>query len=166
MSHNTRFRVAPGPPRPPVCPAGAVFAADSAAAITQMRTAAGGQPAAEALTAVSVLHIAAAIARTTAAGDALILSCVPQGSGPISRQLRDQAFDLTDAPPAAVVEPWAIRSSCIRDLPASESRSVLFKRLALQHIGRALGPATDHEATVLRLARAAALRRISLEGRR
>ena len=144
----------------------AVLAADSEAAITQIRTVTDGQAAAEALAAVSVLHIAAAIARTTAAGNALTLSCVPQGSGPISRQLCDQAFDLADTSPASVIESWDVRTGCIRDLPTPGSPSVLFKRLARQHIGRAFGPAAEHEATVLRLARAAALRRISLDGRR
>lgn len=144
----------------------AVFAADSAAAITQIRTAADSQVAAEALAAVSVLHIATAVSGTTAAGNALTLSCLSQGYGPISRQLRDQAFDLNDRPPAAVIEPWDIRASCIRDLTAPGDPAALFMRLTHQHISRALGPTPEHKTTVLRLARAAALRRVSLENRR
>jgi lantibiotic biosynthesis protein len=144
----------------------AVLCADSAAAISQIRTATVGQTAAEALAAVSVLHIATAITGTTAAGDALILSCVPQGSGPLSRQLREEAFDVSDRPPTAVIEPWDVRASCIRDLPALASSSALFKRLTRQHISRALGAAPEYEPTAFRLARAAALRRISLDGRR
>lgn len=122
----------------------AVFAADSAAAIAQVRTAADGQ----------------------VAGDVLVLSCVPQGSGPVSRQLRDQTFDVSDRPPAAVITPWDVRASRTRDLTAPGDPAVLFTRLTRQHISRALGQAPEHEATVLRLARAAALRRISRDGRR
>lgn len=156
-----------GPPRRGLGPAQfpEILVADSAAAIAQIRAAAVGHAPAEALAAVSVLHIATAITGTASAGNALILSCVPQRSGPVARQLRDQAFELTDRPPAVLIKSWELRTLAIHALLAHGNPSTLFKRLAHQHITRALGPSREHEATVLRLARAAALRRIALDGR-
>ncbi len=108
---------------------------------------------------MSVLHIATAIAGTGTAGDALIVSSVPHSPGPVPRLLRDQAFNLTDQPPAEVTESWAARTGHIRNLPTPNGPDLLFKTLMHQHIhaprGRTQGLLEGRAGTALALQTAA-----------
>ncbi|MFI0722068.1 lantibiotic dehydratase [Streptomyces sp. NPDC021224] len=150
-----------------------VFAADSAAALAQIRLAEQpGSPGGQALAAAAVLDLAQHLAPSRVEGREWVVQQLPRATGRLDRRLRDEALDL--ASPAgrgalagqaggdAVFRAWSDRAAalaayraCLGDAdPLRAARS-----LAHQHHVRALGADPAAEAVTLRLARAAALSR-------
>ncbi|MYY10137.1 lantibiotic dehydratase [Streptomyces sp. SID4919] len=146
----------------------AVFAADSAAAVTQIHAALGGTDA-QALAAAGLVDLATRFASTTEEGLHWLVQELPQGKGPLNRALRDRAFEFADgftSSPVpgteAVAEAWRRRTAALTTFREELSvqrdpLTVLGSLLHLHHV-RALGIGSDRERVTERLARACALR--------
>lgn len=146
-----------------------VFAADSAAAIAQIRAADDGvNP--QALAALGYLDVAGALAGDTDTGMAWLLDQLPQQHGRLDPTLRDQTLLLADAngqltntnAGAAVAAAWAARDTALAAYREAlreqrEPISVLWPLLHIHH-SRALGVDPDLEKVTGRLARALVLR--------
>ncbi|WP_326687247.1 MULTISPECIES: lantibiotic dehydratase [unclassified Streptomyces] len=148
-----------------------LFAADSAAAIAQIRLAAHADaPALHSLAAASVLDLARLLAPTADRGMRWLIKHVPHEHGRLDRGLRDEVLHLAVAGPDSVrrlgggelAQKWAARARAVREYrkvlakqrdPLSVARSLFH-----QHHVRAMGVGPDAETTTLRLARTAALR--------
>ncbi|WP_256804915.1 lantibiotic dehydratase [Frankia sp. ACN10a] len=165
---------------PALIAAEAVFAADSAAAIAQLATAAPGDgPHPQALTAASFIDLATAFLGSRDHGLRWLVEHVPhQGAPPLPRDLRGQIMalaDPADAPaamralPAAekLTQAWGRRRHAVQTYRYHVTRSeglpddpgpdrVLTALLHLHH-ARVIGTDPGSERTCLRLARAAAL---------
>lgn len=149
-----------------------VFAADSAAALAQIRFT--GQTDAvtrQALSAVSALDLVQHLAPSEAEGTDWLVQRLPQTKGRLDPRLRDQVLDLTspggrDALGVlpggdAVTRTWQARAAALDAYqlrlagadPLRAARSLLH-----QHHVRALGVDPTAEALTLRLVRTAALR--------
>ncbi len=150
-----------------------VFAADSAAALAQIRfTGNADALSPQALAAASALDLVQHLAPSEAQGTDWLAREVPQGAGRLDPRLRDQVLDLTspggrDALSVlpggqAITMAWQTRAAALDAYrlrlagadPLRAARSLLH----LHHV-RALGVDPTAEALTLRLARAAALRR-------
>lgn len=153
-----------------------VFAADTAAAIAQIAMAQAAGVAAQAVAAASMTHLAAAFASGTAAGYRTLVRRAKRRSGPVDAVVRDAAFRLAD--PAAgfaavralpggdaVAAAWQRRADALaayhRLLAQQRDPADLVTTLLHGHHVRAFGPDPEHEATTIRLARAAALRNLA-----
>ncbi|TFE24661.1 lantibiotic dehydratase [Frankia sp. B2] len=146
-----------------------VFAADSTAALAQIRAARGGPPS-QALAAASFLNLATALAGDAAAGREWLLAMVPQSRGRLDPELRRQTVALAEdlGPLAqtsaghAVMTAWRHRATALADYAAAAhaqrtQASVLGPLLHLHHL-RVVGAGTEAERITGRLARALALR--------
>ncbi|MFD9817424.1 lantibiotic dehydratase [Streptomyces violascens] len=154
-----------------------LFAADSAAALAQIRLAATGVVTPQALTAASLVDLTAALAGTAEHGMKWLLENVPQSRGRLEKNLRDQILDLTaleePSPLAALpggadtAVAWQTRTTAVhayREALAGQRHPLTVVRSLLhQHHIRALDVDPRIEALVLRLARAAALRRFPIK---
>jgi thiopeptide-type bacteriocin biosynthesis protein len=149
------------------------FAADSAAALTQIELATGTGTPPQAVTAASLVDLAASYTDTPAHGLQWLIDHIPQAHGMLDRSLRDTTLRLADpaddwatlrAQPggANVIAAWQRRRTA---LPAYRTQlaqqrdphPVLRSLLHMHHI-RALGVDPDRERVSHRLARAVALR--------
>ncbi|GAA2657639.1 lantibiotic dehydratase [Streptomyces lunalinharesii] len=150
----------------------AVFAADSAAALAQIRFVAHHDAlAAEALTAASLLNLATHLAPTADAGLNWLITHLPHEQGALDRTLREQTLAATEpgalqpfsktAHGAAVNETWESRAASLaayrRALVGQRDPLTVLRSLLHTHHIRALGPDSKAEALTLRLARTAAL---------
>lgn len=155
-----------------------VWAADTAAAVAQLATASDGVPG-QALAAASMARIAAVFAPDPAAGYRALIRCLDQGSGPLDRDLRDLACDLTDpaggpralaAVPGGdtVAQAWADRDAALaayhEQLAAQRDPSTVLRTLLHEHHMRAVGLDPTFEKQTGRFARAAALRQLGKAG--
>ncbi|AXG82802.1 lantibiotic dehydratase [Streptomyces paludis] len=149
-----------------------VFAADSAAALAQIRLVETGAVAPQALAAASVVGLTAALAGSADQGGKWLIENVPRGGGHLDRELCDQArglaapggWSLLASLPAGgtVSQAWQARDVAVRSyreaLAGQQGEPLTVVRSLLhQHHVRALGVGPRAEAVTLRLARAAAL---------
>ncbi len=149
-----------------------VFAADSAAALAQIRYVAHDDALApEALTAASLLNLATHLAPTTDTGLHWLITHLPQEHGPLDRALREQTLTATQpgatfpftttAHGTSVTVAWEARAAALAAYRSTlvgqrDPLTVLRSLLHAHHI-RALGPDPKAEALTLRLARTSAL---------
>ncbi|MEU5992847.1 lantibiotic dehydratase [Spirillospora sp. NPDC047418] len=153
-----------------------VFAADTTAAIAQIKLADSTGITGQAVAAASMAHLAAAFAPDPLSGYRTLTNCLKQGVGPLDPGSRDQALRLGDAVSGfaavralpggdAVTSAWQARSRA-----AAVYYSILkgqrdlvepLKTLLHEHHVRALGLDPAHEAATGRLARAVALRNLA-----
>lgn len=152
-----------------------VFAADSAAALAQLRAAAAGEIPKQVLCAVSVIDLAASFLSDPDQAMTWLAEHLPQGRGPLEASSRDQTLELAAGGYEAlrsvpggtrVADAWEHRASALavyRDRLAAERDPVTVMRSLLhQHHVRALGVDPTSEAVTHRLARAHALRTTAL----
>lgn len=149
-----------------------VFAADSAAALAQIRfTSQSDTVTPQALAAASLLDLAHHLAPSEAQGTDWLIQRLPQTTGRLDRRLRDQVLDLASpggqvalgvlAGGDAVTRAWQDRAAALDAYrlhlagadPLRAARSLLH-----QHHVRTLGADPTAEALTLRLVRTAALR--------
>ncbi|GAA2225249.1 lantibiotic dehydratase [Streptomyces amakusaensis] len=157
---------------PALAAAHRLFAADSAAALAQIRlTDQNPNHSPQALAAASILDLVRHIAPTLEEGEDWLIEQTPQGSGRLDRHLCEQTLDLATLRERAartafpggtgVAEAWATRATAVRDYrrALTDQRAPLTtaRLLIHQHHARTLGPDPTTEATTLRLARTAAL---------
>jgi len=158
-----------------------VFAADTTAAITQLRVADQAGISSQALAAASMAQLAAGFATDPASGYRTLLTCLRQHTEPADRTLSDQARDLTDptdefrslrALPGgdAVAAAWQTRHEALRAyhdslLPQRDPAGVL-RTLLHEHHVRAVGVDPEFERKTGHLARAAAMRCLARTGAR
>jgi thiopeptide-type bacteriocin biosynthesis protein len=157
-----------------------VFAADSVAALAQIRLAVRTGLPPEAVTAAGLVDLAASYAETPAAGLHWLIDQLPQEQGKLDQKLRDAALRLADprddwatlrGEPGGqdVVLAWQQRRAVLIAYRTQLARqrdadTVLRSLLHLHHV-RAVGVAPDRERVGHRLARAAALRQIAHDRR-
>lgn len=152
----------------------ALFAADSAAVLTQLTAlSASGGPHPQALTAASLVDLAGAVTGSTTMGLRWLVDHPELATaGPMRvREIRQQTLDLAGGQSlhrlpggAAIAAAWAVRSRAAAryaaSLRATDSRlspeSVLTSLLHMHHI-RALGIDAEAEGMTHKLARSAAL---------
>ncbi|WP_301176033.1 lantibiotic dehydratase [Actinomadura geliboluensis] len=154
-----------------------VFAADTAAAITQITLADSTGIPGEAIAAASMAHLAAAFAHSPRSGYRALTRCLEQSTGPLDPSSRAQALRLGDAQSGfafvrtlpggdAVASAWQARSRAAtayhRVLKGQCDPVDLLKTLLHEHHVRALGVDPTHEAITGRLARAVALRNLAI----
>ncbi|GAB3450078.1 lantibiotic dehydratase [Streptomonospora sediminis] len=150
-----------------------VFAADTRAALAQIRMAAivGSDPAA--LAAASMVALVCDLAPNPDAGLRWLVSDLPYTPGSVERHQRDQTLELADPygtysgltkrrGGTEVAQAWHQRAETLavyraQIVPERKPLRLLPSLLHLHH-RRAVNPHPDHEAVVLRLARACALR--------
>jgi thiopeptide-type bacteriocin biosynthesis protein len=147
-----------------------VFAADSAAAVAQIRAAAVNRVNPQALAALGFLDVAAGLAGDRHTGMSWLLDELPQHHGPLDRTLRDQTLRLGDMPSPltgtsagqAVSAAWVARADALATYrqALAEQREPVSVLAALLHIhhSRAVGVDPDMEKVTGRLARALVLR--------
>lgn len=156
------------------------FAADSAAALAQIRLAVRTGLPPEAVTAASLVDLAIAYGETPAEGLHWLIDHLPQERGKLDQKLRDAALRLADprdewaalrGEPGGqdVTLAWQRRRAVLVAYRTQLARqgnpyTVLRSLLHLHHV-RAVGVAPDRERVGHRLARAAALRQTA-HGRR
>lgn len=158
-----------------------VFAADTLAAIAQLRMAEQTGITAEALAAASMAQLAAAFGPDPVAGYERLLRLVDRGGEPIDRALSDIARRLADpsddflhlrtlAGGDEVAAAWAARDAALRiyhdRLVPHRDPATLLRTLLHEHHVRAVGIDPDVERDTYRLARAAALRCLAAAGAR
>lgn len=166
---------------PAVQAAEEVFAADTAAAITQLRTAEQAGIPAQALAAASMARLAAAFAPDHETGYRALLACLHGATTPAERTLTDVARQLAEPTgdyrnlrtmPGgdAVADAWQARDvallayhDCL--LPQRDPTSVL-RTLLHEHHMRAVGVDPDFERKTNHAARAAAMRCLAQAGAR
>ncbi|MFW5421056.1 lantibiotic dehydratase [Nocardiopsis sp. CNT-189] len=140
-----------------------VFAADSAAAITQIRTAQGGSSQGRALAAAGMVAIAEALAPTPEQGRRWLTEDFSDLRAPVARTEREHARHLL-APGSAARDTrsglgraWEQRREALaryrEHLSAQRDPRTVLRSLLHQHHRRALGPDPDRERSLLRLAR-------------
>ncbi|WP_344282841.1 lantibiotic dehydratase [Streptomyces hebeiensis] len=149
-----------------------VFAADSAAALAQIRLAERADAfAPQALAAASALRLVTSLAPDTAAAEEWLVRNLPQGQGRLDRALRDQVLELATPNGASALTPlpggpllteaWRARAAAVdtyRNTLAGERDPLDVARSLLhQHHVRALGVDPRTEETTLRLVRTVAL---------
>jgi thiopeptide-type bacteriocin biosynthesis protein len=158
-----------------------VFAADTRAAIAQIRAASAAIPG-QALAAASMLHLATAFAPDPVAGCRDLLRVAPRsGTTPTDRALREVTVGLSDPDtgPAllddtplgqAVQDAWNVRARALaayrHQLDPGADRHALLRALLHRHHVRALGADPDFERATAVLARAGALRQLAARGQR
>ncbi|MFD5317556.1 lantibiotic dehydratase [Streptomyces sp. NPDC127098] len=150
-----------------------LFAADSAAALTQIEITTSTDIRPQALAAASMLDVASHFAPTIDDGLTWLTQHLTQHHGPLNQALRDQAFDLTN---------HLDTGARLRSLPGGEEMTAAWQRRALAlvtyrkhladqrdpltvlehllhlHHQRVLGPDARRERDTFRLVRACALR--------
>ncbi|WP_233508190.1 lantibiotic dehydratase [Spongiactinospora gelatinilytica] len=147
-----------------------VFAADTAAAVAQIRMAETARLPGQALAAASMAHLAAAFAPDAESGYRALVRCLEQQMGPLDRSLRDHALRLGDPSEVreAVVDAWRAREQALGDyhrvLAEQRDPATVLRTLLHEHHVRALGVDPAFEKVTGRLARAVALRRLALAG--
>jgi thiopeptide-type bacteriocin biosynthesis protein len=156
------------------------WAADTIAAVAQLAMVAAGTPA-QAITAASMTRVAFAFASTTGGGYEALTRCLPQGSGPLDREVRELACALSDpagGPAAlhrlprgdAVAEAWSLRDAALtaycQRLSSQRDPATVLRTLLHEHHMRAIGLDPNVERQTGRYARAAALRHLALVGSR
>lgn len=141
-----------------------LFAADSAAALAQIRAAAAGHHPAQALAAASMVDLAEAVTSSPTTACTWLTSELPQQTGRLDPALRDAVFTLisgtVDGPIAIAWRYRTIAAAAYRNALAAQGhdpRTVLRSLLHHHHV-RALGVDPDQERVTERLARASALR--------
>jgi thiopeptide-type bacteriocin biosynthesis protein len=150
-----------------------VFAADSAAAITQLRAATRSRTDPRALAAASMTDLAAALLGPAGEGYRQLLNVLPQQHGKLDPALRDQAIGLTDPATLAalpggsdVTAAWRARAdglAAYRDSQAGQHDPAdVLRALLHEHRVRAVSadPAVHH--VIDRLARTCALRLLAV----
>ncbi len=166
---------------PALAAAEQVFAADTTAAISQLRMAEQAGISGQALAAASMAHLAAGFAADPAAGYRTLLACLQRHTEPTDRTLSDLARDLVDpcgefrrlrALPGgdAVAAAWQARHTALRAyhdslLPQRDPAGVL-RTLLHEHHVRAVGVDPQFERKTGHLARAAAMRCLAPAGTR
>jgi thiopeptide-type bacteriocin biosynthesis protein len=154
-----------------------VFAADSAAALAQVRmTTQADEVQPQALAAASMVDLATRLAPTVDDGLTWLVRHLPREHGPLDRSLRDQAFDLTDPTGewknlrstfggTAVATAWQARATALdayrKHLADQRDPLTVLRSLLHLHHVRALTIDPDLERLTGRLARACALRAIA-----
>ncbi|MEV5123616.1 thiopeptide-type bacteriocin biosynthesis protein [Streptomyces decoyicus] len=149
-----------------------MFAADSAAALTQIQlTERTDVFAPQALTVASALSLVTHLALSAAEAEEWLVLNLPQGKGRLDRSMRNQVLELA-APEGAsaltalpggsqVAEAWRARAAALdvyrNALPRERDPLAVARSLLRQHHVRALGISPSTEATTLRLVRSAAL---------
>ena len=158
---------------PAIEAAHALFATDSTAALAQIRMARRSGTPSQALTAASLVDLAAGLAGTASAGCAWLVEHLPHEHGPLDRALRDHALDLTasrgplESRPAGaeVVVAWHDRGVALaayrQALAGQRDPLTVLPSLLRQHHARALGIDPADERITHRLARTCALRHIA-----
>jgi thiopeptide-type bacteriocin biosynthesis protein len=152
------------------------FAADSAAALAQIATAARTCTPAQALTVASLVDLASSYADTPSAGLRWLIRKLPQATGALDRPLRETALALADprrgwaalrALPGGenVLAAWQLRRDALviyrtRLARQRDPYPVLRSLLHLHHM-RSLAVSPEHERVSNRLARAAALGQVA-----
>jgi lantibiotic biosynthesis protein len=157
-----------------------VFAADTTAAIAQLRMAERAAIPGQALAAASMAQLAAAFAPDPATGYRTLLTCLEHHAEPTDRTLGDAARELAD--PAGehrrlrglpggdpVAAAWRTRGEALRAyhdclLPQRHPAGVL-RTLLHEHHARAVGVDPGFERKTGHLARAAAMRCLAPAGR-
>ncbi|MET9735625.1 lantibiotic dehydratase [Streptomyces sp. NPDC006458] len=150
-----------------------VFAADSTAAIAQISAAEGTDVPAQALTAASMVDIAAALAPTPAGGIRLLCEVLPRHTGPFDPELRKAAVRLVSgngpswslrelAGGDLIGDAWQRRAAALAAYRAQLARqerdpSRVLRSLLHGHHLRAVSADPQKEQTTERLARACAL---------
>lgn len=154
------------------------FAADSTAALAQIELSVRTGTPPEAVTAASLVDLAASYAETPAQGMRWLIDHLPQERGRVDRSLREEALRLADpghdwavlhaqSGGTGVVLAWQRRRSALgayRDQLGRQRdpRPVLRSLLHMHHV-RTIGVTPDRERVTNRLARAAALRWTALD---
>ncbi|MEV0391773.1 lantibiotic dehydratase [Polymorphospora rubra] len=158
-----------------------VFAADTASAAAQLRTADQAGIPAQALAAASMTRLAAAFAPNPETGYRTLLACLHQATAPAERTLTDLARRLAD--PAgdhhhlrtlpggnAVADAWQARDLALRTyhdrLTAQRDPASVLRTLLHEHHMRAVGVDPDFERQTNHAARAAAMRCLPQAGAR
>ncbi|WP_232835593.1 lantibiotic dehydratase [Actinocorallia populi] len=156
-----------------------VFAADTIAAIAQLQAAQSSGIPPQALAAASMAHLAAAFAPDPVTGYRALLTRLPRGSGPIDRTLTAHVHRLADPTDGyqavqdlsdgqALAEAWAARDIALTDYHRTVSKqrepNSVLRSLLHEHHRRAVIIDTEVERDTGRLARAAAMRRLALDG--
>lgn len=141
-----------------------LFAADSAAALAQIRAAVGGRHPGLALAAASIVDLTAAVTGSLPGSCAWLIRELPHRTGLLDPAMRDAAFALTlDTVDHSVADAWRDRAHAAAAYRAAltaqhhDPQTVLRSLLHYHHV-RALGVDPDHERVTERLARACALR--------
>jgi len=158
-----------------------VFAADSTAAINQVRLAATSNISGQALAAASMVQLAAGLATDPVSGYSELLACLHQHTDPADRALSDLARALADPTgdyarirelPGGdtVAHAWRVRNTALRAyhaslLPHRDPMDVLRTLLHDHHV-RAVGVDPEFERKTGHLARAAAMRCLAMAGAR
>ncbi|GAA2731485.1 lantibiotic dehydratase [Actinocorallia aurantiaca] len=156
-----------------------VFAADTVAAIAQLRVAGSSGIPPQAVAAASMAHLAAAFAPDPVTGYRALLTRLPQGSGQVDRTLAAHVHRLADPTDGyravrelpdgqALAEAWSDRDAALAGYyrAVSEQREAdsVLRSLLHEHHRRAVIIDTEAERDTGRLARAAAMRRLALAG--
>ncbi|WP_078624435.1 lantibiotic dehydratase [Streptomyces monomycini] len=155
---------------PTLMAAHAVFAADSAACLTQIRATTDDTAARQALTAASIVDLAVQFAGGLARAADWLVRTLPREHGVLSRSLTRQCLALADPAHTAllalpggpeVATAWQIRATALRtyrDALADRCDPLTVLRSLLQeHCIRALPLDTECERSIGRLTRACAL---------
>ena len=158
-----------------------VFAADTIAAIAQLRLAAHSSVSGQVLAAASMVQLAAGLATDPVSGYEKLLACLNKHTEPADRTLSDLARDLADPtgeyarlrelPGGDIVaNVWQDRNTALRAyhaslLPQRDPMDVLRTLLHDHHV-RAVGVDPEFERKTCHLARAAAMRCLALVGAR
>ncbi|MBP0455969.1 lantibiotic dehydratase [Streptomyces montanisoli] len=149
-----------------------VFAADSAAALAQIRLAERADAfSPQAIAAASALDLVTQLASDAAEAEEWLVRNLPQGSGKLDRALHNQVLELAAADGSSalvelpggtqVAEAWQARASALNVyriiLGRERDPLTVARSLVHHHHVRALGVSPSAEATTLRLVRNAAL---------
>ncbi len=158
-----------------------VFAADTTAAITQLRMADQAEISSQPIAAASMAQLAAGFASDPASGYRTLLTCLKQHTEPADRTLSGLARDLADptgefrglcALPGgdAVAVAWQARDTALRayhdNLLAQRDPRGVLRTLLHEHHVRAVGVDPEFERKTGHLARAAAMRCLAQTGAR
>jgi thiopeptide-type bacteriocin biosynthesis protein len=155
----------------------AVFAADSAAAVAQIRWATHTGAPKQAITAASMSDLAASLAATRQAGHRLLIDLLPQEHGKLDRSLVAAALRLVGADDGAqprslpggqlVTNAWDQRRAALAAyrgrFAADPETAALLRTLLHDHHLRAVGVDPGAERVTNRLARAIAQRQVALD---
>jgi thiopeptide-type bacteriocin biosynthesis protein len=146
----------------------AVFAADTAAAVAQIRTAADDALTGQALTAASMFDLVARFTGSRKRAAHWLARTLPREHGPLDRALNRQAIALTDpatlaALPAGddIAAAWDTRAAPLtayrRHLARDQDADTVLRSLLHEHQLRALPADPVEQRLISRLARACAL---------
>lgn len=153
-----------------------VFAADTTAAIAQLRTATHADIPGQVLAAASMTQLAAALAADRMSGYRALLDCLQQHTEPADRALTHLACTFADhtdsfarlrALPGGdvVAAAWQARDTALRSyhasLRAQRDPAGVLRTLLHEHHVRAVGVDPEFERKTCHLARAAAMRRLA-----